>query len=307
MSLALRLRQASAELQSIAKHVGKNLVLAIPGASPLRRNLLGSAHWSGAYDADWTARRSRQLRQILDAYRDAWGDWSWLAGKTTLEIGSGPDIAIPFTMCALGAGTAYASDVEPCGTVALPDHAMASYRELASLYVHSNPTGPCSDAILSRVKLAFPVSAEQLEQTFARESIDLVVSTCSLQHVGDPSAAIRQIHTVLRPGGRMIHAVATENHCCGDVQADPLHHLIYPEWLWRAMFSHRVGHNRLRWFEWREIIEASGFVVDHVRIAVQLDRAYIRDARPRLSKRFREMTPEQLEPSYFIVACTKSR
>jgi len=295
------------EVRSVLRHMGRNLVLAIPGARRLRRELLGSAHWSGTYDNDWTARRTRQIRELLDTYADAWGDWSWLDGKITLEIGSGPDLAVPFVMRTLGAGTSYASDPEPCGTVAIPDHAMAAYRELASRYACSSSAPPCTDTTTSELRIASPVYVEKLQEAFAPESIDLIVSTCTLQHVVDPVTAIAEIHTVLRPGGRMIHVIATGNHCCGGGEADPLHHLVYPEWLWRAMFSQRVGHNRLQWFEWRETIEGAGFVVDHVRITGKISLDYIRDVRPHLAKRFREMRPQELEPAYVIVACTKAR
>jgi SAM-dependent methyltransferase len=307
MSLFLGLRRVCAELRSVTTHAGKNLVLAIPGTRRLRQGLFGSAHWSGTYDHDWTARRTNQLRELLDAYNAAWGDFSWLGGKTSLEVGSGPDLAVPFTLLALGAGTSYASDVEACGSVELPGHAIASYRELASHYGGSASTRLGVEAIIAKVKVASPVDVGKLDQAFGRESIDLVVSTCALQHVTDPAAAIAQIRIVLRQGGRMIHTIAMGNHCCGDPAAEPLHHLVYPEWLWRAMFSQRVGHNRLRWFEWQEMIESSGFIVDHLRIAGRVDLEYVSRVRRRLAGRFRAMTPEQLAPAYVIVACTKAR
>jgi hypothetical protein len=70
------------------------------------------------------------------------------------------------------------------------------------------------------------------------------------------------------------------------------------------MFSHRVGHDRLRRFEWRSLIEEAGFRIDHARSS-DVDAAYLTEVRPRLAKRFRAMTLEQPTPSYVVVACTK--
>lgn len=97
------------------------------------------------------------------------------------------------------------------------------------------------------------VTAEGLTTHFSPESLDLIVSTSTLEHVSDPERAVEQMARGLRAGGRMIHAIALGNHCCGVGESDRLGHLYYPEWLWSAMFSNRIGHNRLRWFQWEQL------------------------------------------------------
>ena len=190
--------------------------------------------------------------------------------------------------------------------VAIPDHAVAVFQELASAYVSRASIRPGAHQANPGIRTASPVYVEKLHQTFAPDSIDLVLSTCTLQHVVDPVIAIEEMGTVLRSGGRMIHTIAIGNHCCARGEADPLHHLFYEKWLWQAMFSQRVGHNRWQWFEWREALEGAGFLMDYVRVTARVESNYVREIRPRLAKRFRAMGPEALEPLYVIVACRKA-
>lgn len=132
----------------------------------------------------------------------------------------------------------------------------------------------------------------------------MIVSTSTLEHIDDPERALKQMAGVLRPGGRMIHAIAMGNHCCGKGQADALGHLYYPEWLWSAMFSNRVGHNRLRWFEWEDLFLRTGFKLDYQTCA-NIEKYKIDAARPFLASRFKNMSDQQLSPSYAVICCTK--
>jgi SAM-dependent methyltransferase len=70
--------------------------------------------------------------------------------------------------------------------------------------------------------------------TFPDSSIDLIVSSEVLEHVPDIGAAGREIHRVLRPGGRHVFTVPTQNSPDsiqrGVIENGTVRHLVEPEY-----------------------------------------------------------------------------
>lgn len=292
------------ELQTIATHMAKNLILLVPGVHQLRQGRRGDDSVVRHYDEDWVQRRSAQLSQLLESYCEIWGDFGWLAGRTALEIGSGPDLMIPYALCALGAAEATASDVGPCGVLPIPDEAIKAFEEITRRHSPSDAIASFADSD-PKVRALSHVYAEDLTRSLAPESVDLIVSSSVLEHVEDAEKGIAEMFSVLRPGGRMIHAIATGNHCCGDSKGESLGHLIYSQKLWRAMFSQRVGHNRLRWFQWKAFFESAGFVLDKALVTRSMDADKLSALRPRFAEPFRSMQLDELAPVYVVAACSK--
>ena len=74
-------------------------------------------------------------------------------------------------------------------------------RYVESRYEPDQPRGhPLDDGFVNQDLTAL---------TFADQSFDLVYSSHVMEHVPDPWLAFREIHRVLRPGGRMIHSIPT--------------------------------------------------------------------------------------------------
>lgn len=297
-------RRAWIQCRSVSTHVLKNVCLGVPGLPSLRRALLGSPFGPTRHSADgWLSRRISQVGELLDSYQNAWADWEWLSGKTVLELGSGVDSSIPYCFCLLGASVGHASD-ELETSFPLPVEMARAVQKKASDYIVRERLVPHNLAT-GQVVSHGGVTAEGLTTLFSAESLDLIVSTSTLEHVRDPARAVEQMARALRPGGRMIHAIAMGNHCCGVGESDRLGHLYYPEWLWSAMFSNRLGHNRLRWFQWEQLFARVEFEITQLRLAT-IERDEINRARPYLAWRFQHMSVAQLAPSYAVVCCTKS-
>lgn len=246
-----------------------------------------------------------QVLQLVTAYERAWGsDWNWLSDRVALELGSGVDAVVPHTLLRLGARVAYATDVDPESAFDVADDVVVALRDELGRRVDRPPLVGDVD-MSSRLQSRGGVTAESVSAIFGAESIDLIVSTSTLEHVSDPERAVSEMNRALRPGGRMVHAIAMGNHCCGAGESDRLAHLVYSERIWNAMFSRRVGHNRLRWFEWEQLFERAGLRISEVDVTAASE-AEVEAIRPRLAARFRDMTAAQLAPSYVVVCCEKS-
>jgi len=287
-------------------HVIKNVLSYLPYVKSFRNSYMGSPF--GPKDQDvgaWITRRQKQIEQILSGFQDAWGDWDWIKGKSILEIGSGADSSVPLCFVMLGASAGHVSDVEDSidfpVTATMVDAITASLAKFNLRYEMDFPHAAYDQ---SRIRCHGCVTAENLEDRFGVASVDLIISTSVLEHVDNPELALGQMASVLSKGGRMIHAIAMGNHCCGRGESDRLGHLYYPDWIWSAMFSNRVGHNRLRWFQWESLFAGAGFAIDFHACA-NVDPVEINAHRSYLAKRFRDMSDDQLMPSYAVVCCTK--
>jgi len=85
------------------------------------------------------------------------------------------------------------------------------------------------------------------ELCLADASVDLVISSCSINHVPDKAAVYREIYRVLRPGGRFVVAdIVAEEELPEAVRADPA--------AWAACYGGAVPEPR-----YLAAIEGAGF------------------------------------------------
>jgi SAM-dependent methyltransferase len=290
-SAAVRVAEASRE-------VLKNALSAAPAMVRLRRLLRGSPFGGGHMDAaSWRQRRLGQVREVLEAYQATWTDFGWLAGRSVLELGSGDDAAVPYAFAVLGGSRAVAADVGVNARPALDDDLGVAVERLVARYGATLPDAR------ARLHAFGGVTAESVRDEVG-VPFDLLVSVSALEHVGDPERAVAEMYRCVRPGGRMVHSIATGNHCCGAGEVEPLAHLTFPAWVWKHMWSRRVGHNRLRWFQWEALLVGAGFRVMRSSIS-RTPPEEIARVRGRLAPQFAAMTDEELAPSYVVVCCER--
>ena len=285
-------------LVEASTNILKNVLSGLPGSRRLRSLVYASPTGpSGMSEAEWCARRMSQVRQILDAYVASWPDLGWLRSRTVLELGSGADSSLPSAFCALGCDVGYATDVGPATSFDIPPVLDQALDDLTARYGAAKPGSS------REIRTRGGVTAENMSTSLAL--VDLIVSTSTLEHVSDPRRAVEEMHRSLRAGGRMVHAIAIGNHCCGGGELDRLAHLSYPSWLWRMMWSHRIGHNRLLWPDWQTLFLSCGFRLVSIEMT-RVDEADITRMRPQLSSEFRDRSNEALAPSYVVVCCERT-
>jgi ubiquinone/menaquinone biosynthesis C-methylase UbiE len=178
----------------------------------LPRPRVGGRESSEAYSL-WEYRIGKG---ILDSYGRRLGD---LAGRRVLDIG-----------CGLGGKTvAYAEANAVVTGVDISRDNVARSRAFA------RERGVEADFVAG--------AAERLP--FAGGSFDAVIANDSLEHFGDPEAALREIARVLKPGAPVFLFFTPWKSPLGshlyDYIGTPWCHLIFPEWLIRSLLERDVA------------------------------------------------------------------
>ena len=104
-----------------------------------------------------------------------------------------------------------------CGTGTMLTY-LASYGKAQGVDIDEEAIGYCRERGLTDVRLG---SAETLP--FEDGSFDLVTALDVVEHLDDDAAALREIHRVLRPGGKLLMTVPAHPFLWGDQDEVNLH------------------------------------------------------------------------------------
>jgi len=136
-------------------------------------------------------------------------------------------------------------------------------QRFADLFIAaSNQTRICTD------KIAYHYPVDVCELPFAEHQFDLVLSFAVLEHILDPTTAVRQLARVLRPGGLALHSIITRDHrSFSAIQGfSPFSFRSYPQEEWLAITTRKFPQNRLLPVEWKTIFEQNGFTIEKYQI-----------------------------------------
>ena len=217
-----------------------------------------------------------------------------LAGQTIVELGPGGDFALEIALVGLGAARTICIDRDPYCLPKHPERVRALYRRIAA--EHGLPPGPGD-----RAPWHPPLSPEQFEylvgKGIEREdrvpagSVDLMCSFAVLEHLRDLNRAFAAMARLLKPGGWMIHQVDLRDHTDFD---RPLAFLTFSEWLWRAWRWNLSYMNRVRWGAYPPLLEANGLRLVDWRPTHRLSAEDLSSSVPRLARRFRRLSEDDL-------------
>ncbi|MBP2327248.1 2-polyprenyl-3-methyl-5-hydroxy-6-metoxy-1,4-benzoquinol methylase [Kibdelosporangium banguiense] len=218
-------------MEGILADVLKNQILAVPA---VRRR-----HMARAAPYEPTKNAVAYVQDVFENSSQLVASRRPIAGNV-LEIGPGGNLGALVMYLAAGCDRGVALDLVPLVT-----DQQALYESLA----------PDASALLERIEYR---TGEPIEQpSLSDSSFDIVFSAACLEHVADPSAALRTIHRLLKPGGVTTHSIDLRDH--RDF-TDPLAFLRHSERTWRAATSRRLVTNRWRASDWQRGFEAAGFV-----------------------------------------------
>lgn len=232
---------------------------------------------------------------------------TWLAGKTVLEYGPGDVPGVALLMIGHGAEKVYCADRFRMLTLSAKNVDSVERLLTASGPAQRERMRGCFDrhgdpaSGWARERIEYIVEPRGLSQL--EGVVDFAVSRAVLEHVNDLVATFEDVARALKPGGRSVHLVDLKSH--GLHVNEPLDFLTWPEWLWKLMYSSKGVPNRLRPNSYREAIAGTSLRMRSIRPIAKLDHTEVARIRPRLARRFRSLSDEDLAWLGFWVALDK--
>ena len=223
------------------------------------------------------------------------------AGKAVVELGPGSNLGGSLYMLARGAASAFAADKYQD---LLPGPQLRElHQQLAAGWTERMRTAVADllphDALWfragnSRLQYAGNVPAEQLGAKFPHQ-FDLAFSFGVLGCVSDLDQTMRSLYASLRPGGFMLHWLNNGTPCYHDGDLGGcLNMYTFGPRIWRMMYSHRSGPNRLPYTAFERPARQAGFTDVHVRPALWFTDEAVERHRAVLAKPFRNWRTDQL-------------
>lgn len=281
----------------------------------------------------------RYIHQVYDDYLEYGGlcDEA-IRDKRIVEIGPGDNVAVALKF--LAAGAAQVVCLDRFKTIRDPDHERRIY-----LAVRDRLSEPelrrFDDAVdlrdgirfnESRLRCVYGVSAEQADRVLGPASADVVISRAVIEEVYRVDELFQSMHRLLAPGGRMAHKIDLRDY--GMFSANgyhPLEFLTIPDVIYDLMSKNAARPNRRRMDYYRRKMSEFGYeagiyitcvvrpessavykeLVPHkanLESGVDYDDRTI-DAigsvRPRLARRFRDLSDENLMAGSIFLAARK--
>jgi hypothetical protein len=248
----------------VAKEVLRNLAMAIPAVRTIRtRRGRTSLPPHPSQLERYATTLLRYCSKEIDV-RDA----------DVLEIGPGDHLASGLAFVACGAKS-YTSCDRFLGDYA-SESAKQWYKMVAEHWPPDLPEWPeaLNPALFPEGMSNVHSLAYAIEDKFDAGPFDLICSYAVGEHVSDVRAFAALTRRLLRPNGVAVHTVDFTPHNCWRTEyEDPYIFLRFPDFLWRLMGSQRGTPNRVRFHEYKAILEEAGLAVD-VRNRIEAFKGY---------------------------------
>jgi len=217
-------------------------------------------------------------------------------GKVIFELGPGPDLGIGLILLAMGAKKYIALDVHPL----LEQTPNIFYSKLLDKIKMEFPDADINN-LRDELSNCLSDKGERLrhmvDPSFSllniQDKVDIVFSQSAFEHFDDVPRVISELGSVLKAEGSLIALIDLKTHTRWIRDRDPLNIYRYSDWYYNT-FKFKGSPNRLRSFEYVELIlknRWSDVKVEHIRT---LDSEYVEKIKPSLSRRFRDLATNEL-------------
>jgi SAM-dependent methyltransferase len=276
----------------------------------------------------------QDVARTQDIYRKylTYAGWeeSQVAGKRVLELGPGPHIGVPLLFAAHGAG--YVAALDKFVPLERGPYFQKLYSRLRDSLPKDEKVGfdsaielPGMQLEPKKARFVYGRDMPQAVGGLGSGTFDLIASNAVMEEIYDPDPVFEAQDRLLRPGGMLVHRIDLRDYGMFTKYGFPaLEFLTVPEWAYRWMAEASGQPNRRRVNYYREAVRRLGYecriYVTHVlgvdgeltpaKAQIEPGRDYsqsslqaIREIRPRLAARFREVSDRDLlVQGIFLVA-----
>lgn len=207
--------------------------------------------------------------------------------KVIFELGPGPDLGIGLILLAMGAKKYIALDVHPL----LEQTPTIFYSKLLDKIKVEFPDADINN-LRDELSKCLSGKGERLrhvvDSSFSllniQEKVDIVFSQAAFEHFDDVPRVIEELGAVLNSGGCLIALIDLKTHTRWIRDKDPLNIYRYSDWYWNA-FKFKGSPNRLRSFEYVELIRKNGYSDVIIEPMKAIDEEKVKRIKPALSRR----------------------
>lgn len=223
------------------------------------------------------------------------GENASVEGKRILEIGPGEELGIGLLFLGRGAAKYNAIDAHYLLKNTPPDFYEVYFRIMKKEFPETNEL-QLRDELESFMegspkRLNYIYDPNFDLNVFGKDSIDLVFSNAAVEHIADPERTVKTLNELVVPGGIAIISIGFVTHTRWIMDVDPLNIYRYPDAIYK-MFSFSGIPNRVRPYQYRQMFEAHGWEDIHILERTVLDKKYMNQVTPHLTKKFRALENE---------------
>lgn len=214
-----------------------------------------------------------------------------LKDMVVLELGPGPDLGVGIILLAMGVKKYVALDVNELATSVpiefynqLFNNLKQKYPECDVQYLREqlNKCYMGEDSALNYI-VDNKFSISKIDNKF-----DIVFSQASFEHFKDVRKTIQELNSVVNENCILVTEIDLRTHTPWIRDRDPLNIYRYKNSFWN-LFKFDGIPNRIRAFEYKEILEENGCIGIEIEPLTILEKEYVEKIKLSLNKKFREL------------------
>ncbi|WP_347275038.1 methyltransferase domain-containing protein [Candidatus Kuenenia sp.] len=230
-----------------------------------------------------------------------------LTKKVVLELGPGPDFGAGLILLALGAKKYIALDVNKLAFSSPVKFYEKLFERLKERYTNCN-IEHLKETLSKCYKNEYAEINYIIDKSFAiskiKEKVDVVFSQAAFEHFTDVEKTFIELSNVVNQGGVLVALIDLKTHTSWIRDRDPLNIYRYCDWFWNT-FKFKGSPNRVRVFEYKDMLEKKGWVDVKVEPVAVVEEEYLKKVKPRLNKKFRNMDSSEMKTLGFLLMARK--